>query len=66
MMMGTGFAPFRGGPLRYADHVGLRRIVTEMDGLRSRAGEKFIPCDLLRHHAQDGMKFNEDTARSPA
>ncbi|MBA2242857.1 MAG: hypothetical protein H0W04_08220, partial [Chthoniobacterales bacterium] len=66
MMMGTGFAPFRGGPLRYADHVGLRRIVTEMDGLRSRAGEKFIPCDLLRHHAQDGTKFNEDTARSPA
>ena len=25
MMMGTGFAPFRGGPLRYADHVGIKK-----------------------------------------
>ena len=57
MMMGTGFAPFRGGPLRYADHVGLKTVVTEMDGLHSRAGEKFVPCDLLRKHAQEGTKF---------
>jgi len=57
MMMGTGFAPFRGGPLRYADHVGLKKVVTEMDGLHSRAGDKFISCDLLRKHAQDGTTF---------
>lgn len=57
MMMGTGFAPFRGGPLRYADYVGLKKLVTEMDGLHSRAGEKFAPCDLLRKHAQEGTTF---------
>jgi 3-hydroxyacyl-CoA dehydrogenase/enoyl-CoA hydratase/3-hydroxybutyryl-CoA epimerase len=63
MMMGTGFAPFRGGPLRYADHVGIKKVVAEMNELHSRAGEKFVPCDLLRHHAQNGTKFYEDTAR---
>lgn len=66
MMMGTGFAPFRGGPLRYADYVGLKKVVTEMDGLHSRAGDKFAPCDLLRQYAQEGRKFYEDTARSAA
>ncbi len=66
MMMGTGFAPLRGGPLRHADHVGLKTVVTEMDGLHSRAGEKFVPCDLLRKHTQQGTKFYEDTARSPS
>ncbi|HEY2615456.1 MAG TPA: 3-hydroxyacyl-CoA dehydrogenase NAD-binding domain-containing protein [Chthoniobacterales bacterium] len=57
MMMGTGFAPFRGGPLRFADHFGLKKLVTEMDGLHARAGDKFVPCDLLRQHAQDGTTF---------
>ncbi len=59
MMMGTGFAPFRGGPLRFADHFGLKKLVAEMDGLHSKAGDKFIPCDLLRQHAQNGTKFYE-------
>ncbi len=57
MMMGTGFAPFRGGPLRYADFVGAKKIVAEMDALRSQAGDKFAPCDLLRQHAKNGTKF---------
>jgi len=57
MMMGTGFAPFRGGPLRFADHFGLKKLVAEMDGLHSKAGDKFVPCDLLRQHAQNGTKF---------
>ncbi len=59
MMMGTGFAPFRGGPLRFADHFGLKKLVAEMDGLQARAGDKFVPCDLLRQHAQNGTKFYE-------
>ena len=63
MMMGTGFAPFRGGPLRFADYYGLKKLVAEMDALHSTAGEKFAACDLLRNHAQNGTKFYEDTAR---
>ena len=59
MMMGTGFAPFRGGPLRFADHFGLKKLVEEMDALQGSAGEKFAACDLLREHAQRGTKFYE-------
>ena len=66
MMMGTGFAPFRGGPLRYADHYGLKKLVDEMDALTKSAGEKFTPCNLLREHARRGTTFYEDTARSAA
>jgi 3-hydroxyacyl-CoA dehydrogenase/enoyl-CoA hydratase/3-hydroxybutyryl-CoA epimerase len=57
MVLGTGFPVFRGGPLRFAESVGLRKVVTDMDGIHSRAGEKFAPCDLLRHHAQNGSTF---------
>jgi 3-hydroxyacyl-CoA dehydrogenase/enoyl-CoA hydratase/3-hydroxybutyryl-CoA epimerase len=57
MILGTGFPVYRGGPLRYAENVGLTKVVTDMDGIHSRAGEKFAPCDLLRQHAQGGTTF---------
>ena len=33
MILGTGFAPFRGGPLRFAEHFGLKKLVDEMERL---------------------------------
>jgi 3-hydroxyacyl-CoA dehydrogenase/enoyl-CoA hydratase/3-hydroxybutyryl-CoA epimerase len=57
MVLGTGFPVYRGGPLRFAESVGLKKIVTDMDGIHSRTGEKFAPCDLLRQHAQNGTTF---------
>jgi 3-hydroxyacyl-CoA dehydrogenase/enoyl-CoA hydratase/3-hydroxybutyryl-CoA epimerase len=60
MVLGTGFPVFRGGPLRFAESVGLKKVVTDLDGIHSRAGEKFAPCDLLRQHAQDGTTFYGD------
>ncbi|MBY0513555.1 MAG: enoyl-CoA hydratase/isomerase family protein, partial [Gemmataceae bacterium] len=33
MVLGTGFAPFRGGPLRTADAIGPARLVRELDEL---------------------------------
>jgi 3-hydroxyacyl-CoA dehydrogenase/enoyl-CoA hydratase/3-hydroxybutyryl-CoA epimerase len=57
MVLGTGFPTFRGGPLRHAENYGLKKMVTDMDELHSRAGEKFAPCDLLRQHARDGTTF---------
>jgi 3-hydroxyacyl-CoA dehydrogenase / enoyl-CoA hydratase / 3-hydroxybutyryl-CoA epimerase len=57
MVLGTGFPVYRGGPLRFAESVGLKKVVTDMDGIHSRAGEKFAPCDLLRQHAQEGTTF---------
>jgi len=57
MVLGTGFPVYRGGPLRYAESIGLKKVVTDMDAIHSRAGEKFAPCDLLRQHSQDGATF---------
>jgi 3-hydroxyacyl-CoA dehydrogenase/enoyl-CoA hydratase/3-hydroxybutyryl-CoA epimerase len=56
MILGTGFAPFRGGPLRYAEHYGLNRVVDELERL-ARSEEKFLPCEILKKHARDGTKF---------
>jgi 3-hydroxyacyl-CoA dehydrogenase/enoyl-CoA hydratase/3-hydroxybutyryl-CoA epimerase len=59
MILGTGFAPFRGGPLRFAEHFGLKRTVEELERL-SRTEEKFVPCEILKKHARDGTKFYEE------
>lgn len=55
MILGTGFAPLRGGPLRFADHFGAAEMVRAGD----RHGGKFEPCDLLRQYAEKGTKFYE-------
>ncbi len=57
MVMGTGFAPFRGGPLRYVDHVGAEFVVAEMDRLVALGLKRFTPCELLRRMAASGEKF---------
>jgi 3-hydroxyacyl-CoA dehydrogenase / enoyl-CoA hydratase / 3-hydroxybutyryl-CoA epimerase len=58
MILGTGFVPFRGGPLRFAEHLGLKRIVEELERL-ARSEEKFTPCEILKKHARNGTKFYE-------
>jgi len=58
MILGTGFAPFRGGPLRFAEHFGLNKIVDEMNRL-AQSDEKFAPCEILKKHARNGTKFYE-------
>jgi len=58
--MGTGFAPFRGGPLRYAETFGLRQVVDELDRLSAVAGPRYIRCNLLEQLAAEGKRFYED------
>ena len=60
MVMGTGFAPFRGGPLRFADAFGLSRAVDELDRLTVEAGPHFTPSPLLKQLAAEGKRFYED------
>ncbi len=58
MHLGTGFPAFRGGPLRFADHFGIKRVVEELEKL-AKTDEKFAPCELLKTHAKNGTKFYE-------
>ena len=57
MIMGTGFAPFRGGPLRYTDTVGAARLVGAMNHLVASGTAHFAPCKLLAGMAASGEKF---------
>jgi 3-hydroxyacyl-CoA dehydrogenase/enoyl-CoA hydratase/3-hydroxybutyryl-CoA epimerase len=59
MILGTGFAPFRGGPLRFAEHFGLKKIVDEM-GRLAQTDDKFAPCEFLKKNARNGTKFYEN------
>src|SRR5207248_11510695 len=58
MILGTGFAAHRGGPLRFAEHFGLEKLVEEMDRL-AISDDKFDPCEILKKHTRDGTKFYE-------
>ena len=41
VVFGAGFAPFRGGPLRYARERGVAQVVERLRELESRYGERF-------------------------
>jgi 3-hydroxyacyl-CoA dehydrogenase/enoyl-CoA hydratase/3-hydroxybutyryl-CoA epimerase len=43
VIFGTGFAPFRGGPLAYARSRGVDVVVTRLRELAARHGERFTP-----------------------
>ncbi len=47
MVLGTGYAPFRGGPLRHADTIGLAQMVTELRALESTHGPLYAPAQGL-------------------
>jgi 3-hydroxyacyl-CoA dehydrogenase/enoyl-CoA hydratase/3-hydroxybutyryl-CoA epimerase len=51
MIMGTGFPPFRGGLLRYADKFGLPRIVSQLETFQAELGARFEPAALLKRKA---------------
>jgi len=57
MIMGTGFAPFRGGPLRYADTLGVSDVVAALQRFADSGAAHFAPCSLLLQMASQGKKF---------
>jgi 3-hydroxyacyl-CoA dehydrogenase / enoyl-CoA hydratase / 3-hydroxybutyryl-CoA epimerase len=64
MIMGTGFPPFRGGLLRYADSLGIPYIVSRLDELSSSVGPRFRPNEPLKRLAERDGKFYQAYARS--
>jgi 3-hydroxyacyl-CoA dehydrogenase/enoyl-CoA hydratase/3-hydroxybutyryl-CoA epimerase len=59
MVLGTGFAPFRGGLVHYADSVGMPAIVQRMQQLAAKSGPRFAPARLLRELAEKRLPMKE-------
>lgn len=57
MIMGTGFPPFRGGLLHYADNLGAAYIVKQLEAFVLTNGPRFKPCSSLKNMAEGSGKF---------
>ncbi|TWT98463.1 3-hydroxyacyl-CoA dehydrogenase NAD-binding domain-containing protein [Stieleria varia] len=57
MVLGTGFAPHRGGPLSVIDSIGADRVMGNMKILRSIHGPRFSPPESLIAMAGSGQRF---------
>jgi 3-hydroxyacyl-CoA dehydrogenase len=56
---GYGFPAHRGGPMWYADTVGLRRVYDRVCEFREQHGELWEPASLLRRLAEANQTFAE-------
>lgn len=57
LVMGTGFPPFRGGLLRFADTLHPRRVHASLEELQARYGARFEPAPLIRELAEKDQTF---------
>jgi len=56
-VFGLGFPPFRGGPFRHMDAVGIEEIVRKLEALDGRFPERFAPADILVAMARGQKRF---------
>jgi 3-hydroxyacyl-CoA dehydrogenase/enoyl-CoA hydratase/3-hydroxybutyryl-CoA epimerase len=57
MILGTGFPPFHGGLLRWADATGLPRVRSLLEELTGRFGSRFEPAPTIRRLADARGSF---------
>ena len=57
MIYGTGFPPYRGGILRYADKWGLDNVYRKLIELEKQYGIRFKPANLIKQMAETGKTF---------
>lgn len=55
MMAGTGFPQDKGGPLHYADHLGLDVVLGELERLARELGPRFWPAPMLKRMVAAGF-----------
>jgi 3-hydroxyacyl-CoA dehydrogenase/enoyl-CoA hydratase/3-hydroxybutyryl-CoA epimerase len=56
-VMGFGFPPYLGGPLRYIDDQGAATVVAELEDYADRIGPRFAPAGVLIDMARTGRTF---------
>ncbi|MEW6456446.1 MAG: 3-hydroxyacyl-CoA dehydrogenase NAD-binding domain-containing protein [Acidobacteriota bacterium] len=57
MIFGTGFPPFRGGLLKYADNLGIKNLFNELQRFYEKYGERFKASQIIKDMASRGMNF---------
>lgn len=60
MIYGTGFPPYRGGILRYADKWGLKNVCQKLVELEKQYGPRFKPADLVKQMTKKGKTFYQE------
>jgi 3-hydroxyacyl-CoA dehydrogenase len=61
---GYGFPPYRGGPMWYADTVGLKKVYERVRAFHEQHGAWWEPAPLLRQLAEAGQTFAAYDART--
>src|SRR5262249_1353257 len=59
-LAGYGFPAYRGGPMWYADTVGLDRILSRILAFREQHGPRWEPASLLKRVAAEGRTFGSE------
>jgi len=60
MVFGTGFPPFLGGPLRWADAEGIAKVSAALRSIAARHGAWLAPCARLASMAESGGRFHAE------
>ena len=59
-VFGIGFPPFRGGPFRYMDSLGVNIVVQRLEDLNARFPGRFEPAEILLDMARRRQVFYAD------
>ena len=54
---GYNWPKYRGGPMWYADRMGIPQLVARLEELQSQYGDRWAPADLLKQMVADGKTF---------
>lgn len=58
-MNGYGFPPYHGGPMFYADHVGLENVLKTLEGFAEKFGDRWwTPAPLIKKLVAEGKNFS--------
>jgi 3-hydroxyacyl-CoA dehydrogenase len=56
---GYGFPAWRGGPMFYADTVGLPKVLAKIEEFEKKHGELWAPAGLLKKLVEEGKTFSD-------
>jgi len=63
-LTGYGFPAYRGGPMFYADTVGLKRVYDRVAAFHREHGKRWGPAPLLERLGREGSTFRDYDRRA--